>query len=299
MQTIILLASHLNCEERLTSIKYTLKSLASQTKLPDKVLISYSCNLEIHPCVEDWKTILQKIPHTILYQTQRTLQYAHFKKCLDVIGSDLEKYLVMFVDDDDLYHEDRVKIGCEYMEKIPDCLACNCQGSTFMWYPEYRRMVPENYVFSTDEEFEEHKRERKILELKKYDEPDDSEILPAHTISKGISFNKDPFTPIFIEPINQTIYTLFKSREGNTAFYQHGCTTLRGKIAQKFFYDLENFREDRKDFFEEVLQIWQGNTDIAFFTYMDKIIKIIPEMLFYYHVGEDIKRVWKEPVETC
>jgi hypothetical protein len=105
------MASHQNIPERAELTEYALKSIAKGTSKPDKVLISYSG----HRINEDsWSAILQDIPHVILYSDKPLLQFDHYERLGRYVSDD---DIVMFCDDDDLYHPDKVLKTREHMKR--------------------------------------------------------------------------------------------------------------------------------------------------------------------------------------
>ena len=107
-----MIAAHLERVERHEIIQYALRSVSNQTEKPDKVLISYSGT----KADEDrWRVILRDIETIILFCEEKQPQFRHL--------SYLEKYVedddvVMFLDDDDMYHEKKVEITKQFMVGI-------------------------------------------------------------------------------------------------------------------------------------------------------------------------------------
>ena len=126
MKTKILIASHLGCEQRLITITRALESVSNQTIKPNLVSISYSAKPELKINYKEtekkWKTILEGIKNNIYRKTCKQSQFQHFSNILNNT-----KYknndIIMFLDDDDLYHETRIeRIEELFKAKKIDCI---------------------------------------------------------------------------------------------------------------------------------------------------------------------------------
>lgn len=104
MKLKILIASHLNEPLRHETIKDALTSIKNNTEPPEHVYIS--CSYKIKPNIEEWSKILKNIPHTIILQEKRMLQFQHYHYLSKYIEDD---DIVCFLDDDDLYYPNKIK----------------------------------------------------------------------------------------------------------------------------------------------------------------------------------------------
>lgn len=101
----VLMASHLGSTFRYATIKTALQSIANQTRQPDEVLIAYSYKLDA-PDEEEWTRILSPIPLRTVKSSTQQHQFHHYKNLTTMVDDD---DLVCFLDDDDLYHPDKIQ----------------------------------------------------------------------------------------------------------------------------------------------------------------------------------------------
>lgn len=113
-RVIVLIATHLACKERYEYIKRALGSLRENK--PDHVYVSCSYD-QGPPDVNSWIEALGNNNLTVLLQPERLLQFEHYqilsKYCLD-------NDIVNFLDDDDLYHPDKIKSVKSYFKDHPE-----------------------------------------------------------------------------------------------------------------------------------------------------------------------------------
>lgn len=107
MQCIVLIPCHVNHSAREETLREALISLNNNSKLPDHVYISISGEFK------DKEALVKNLKFhvTPTYHAERKLQFAHIEY--------LTKYvkpadIVMFLDDDDLYHSDKIRLVHEY-----------------------------------------------------------------------------------------------------------------------------------------------------------------------------------------
>ena len=109
MKFIVCIASHLGSPQRHVTIEHALTSLSKQTVLPDFVIISYSY---VHkPNTQKWHEILKDLKHLFLDQgATKTLQFMHYYLIHNYLIKELMMDdILMFLDDDDIYHESKVQ----------------------------------------------------------------------------------------------------------------------------------------------------------------------------------------------
>lgn len=104
----VLLASHLENLARHKTIQYALRSVAEGLQKPDKVMISYS---GIKADEEIWKVILQDIQVLIIHHNEKQMQFRHYYHLEPFVKDD---DVVMFLDDDDLYHKEKIATTVKY-----------------------------------------------------------------------------------------------------------------------------------------------------------------------------------------
>ncbi len=117
-RVLVLIASHLGSEFRYTTIKLALTSLAKSTVLPGEVWISYSYNPDLGPPNEDiWRETLTGIKVQFHNRgSKRVQQFDHFRFLSKGVEPD---DLVMFLDDDDLYTENKVGLIVKTFKENP------------------------------------------------------------------------------------------------------------------------------------------------------------------------------------
>ena len=112
---VVLIASHLNVAERYETIKYALTSLHNSTRKPDHVYISCSYALSA-PNVDEWSEILGSIPHTIILQEKKLLQFEHYYYLSRKVN---DTDIMCFLDDDDMYHPEKIRRVYDYFSEVP------------------------------------------------------------------------------------------------------------------------------------------------------------------------------------
>lgn len=106
---------YLQNSDRHKTIQFSLRSVADGTEKPDNVLISYS---GVKADEELWKSILQGIEVVIMYIKDRQSQFRHYYYLEHLVG---DNDVVMFIDDDDFYHEKKIEITRHFMNTEKDC----------------------------------------------------------------------------------------------------------------------------------------------------------------------------------
>jgi len=124
----ILCASHISHSIKIKSLQQAVDSINNQTLLPDLILIGLSIDEKIQ-----FPKINSKVKLEIKYSEKKLYQFEHYKILFEEIQDD---DLVMFIDDDDLYYPDRVKIVNFYFKQGYDLIksgigvigdrSCNC-----------------------------------------------------------------------------------------------------------------------------------------------------------------------------
>lgn len=111
------IASHFHLLHRFKLFEDTLKSIASQTLLPDVIILSYSVqqDLDINQSLKEFfeKWIEpKKIKYVLLQQPERLYQFQHLRCIYDYVLSQNESpddIVITFCDDDDMLHESRLE----------------------------------------------------------------------------------------------------------------------------------------------------------------------------------------------
>lgn len=127
MKHHVWIASHFHNKFRCDFFLDTIKSICTQTHLPDIVVISYSFQ---HDIDIDVKTLLDKhfkpqgIHYIILQQPQRLYQFEHIKCIYDHVVQNsvdisTDDIMVTFCDDDDMLHEKRMEMVNTYVDQYP------------------------------------------------------------------------------------------------------------------------------------------------------------------------------------
>jgi hypothetical protein len=100
---VVIIASHLENIKRYNELCCAVRSLSQQTVKPDKVFLSYS-----GPYIneQNLRDILGGIETVILHNIVKTRQFRHYYYIEKYIKDD---DIVMFLDDDDLYHPLKVE----------------------------------------------------------------------------------------------------------------------------------------------------------------------------------------------
>ena len=113
MSVNVLIASYISSEERKITIRDTLRSIADNTRLPDRVLISYSVREGVaNPPIDEWHTILGNICLTTFYHENRLLQFEHYEFLSHHIKDD---DIIIFSDDDDILCPTKISTVIEAM----------------------------------------------------------------------------------------------------------------------------------------------------------------------------------------
>jgi hypothetical protein len=112
----VLLASHLGCPARYITIKLALESVMKNTVLPDKILVGFSYKSDLgYPNTQSWRDICGD-RLSIVYTTGQLTQFGHYMKLSNFIS---DNDVIMFLDDDDLYHPKKIELTKEFFENHP------------------------------------------------------------------------------------------------------------------------------------------------------------------------------------
>lgn len=106
-RVVILIASHIKVQNRVKTLQYALKSIQNNTRHPDIVYISYSCEDNLNIDENKWSQELTGIKHKFIKQPSQVYQFEHFKKLCEYVNDD---DIIMFLDDDDLYYPEKLKL---------------------------------------------------------------------------------------------------------------------------------------------------------------------------------------------
>jgi len=105
---IVLIASHISHEFRIKTLRQAIDSILNNTQLPNFIYISYSKSINNDldlPC----SSIIK-----LFYQPTRLYQFEHYCFLSEQINED---DIIMFLDDDDIYHTDKIKQSVEALKK--------------------------------------------------------------------------------------------------------------------------------------------------------------------------------------
>lgn len=119
MKTAVLIPSHIHYQDQLLRLDACLESLYSQTIVPD-IFVSISFANTTYK--RDFSTLLRKYSNIkFKFSSQQKFQMEHLK----VLSSFVSGYdMIMFCDDDDTYHRERVEIFMNLFKKY-------CTGNKF------------------------------------------------------------------------------------------------------------------------------------------------------------------------
>lgn len=108
---VVFMASHWHCYLRFELIKKAIISLSQQSKLPDHLYISISAdysNVTSSNMINELVLICKEtnINNTVYFHETRKYQFDHYHHIVQNC-SHINSY-ILFLDDDDLYHKDRI-----------------------------------------------------------------------------------------------------------------------------------------------------------------------------------------------
>lgn len=95
----VLIASHLNTEDRVKTLEYAINSVLNNTVKPDHIYVSYS-GLEYEKHTDEPLV-------TIIRQLVQLQQFEHYKFLTKYVDSN---DIICFLDDDDLYTNDKIAV---------------------------------------------------------------------------------------------------------------------------------------------------------------------------------------------
>lgn len=167
---ISLCASHINCKERLHSIKVMINSLLDQID-PVNIFISISCEDEFKNDVENIINSYES-KHDILkfqFHSQKQSQFEHYKSLCDMFKHNNKDTWCLFCDDDDFCHPQRNSF---YKTEINKIIAN--KNNISMSYPIYQS------IYFTCSELQHYDDNMPTHESSNILEPTDSQ----HNLSK-------------------------------------------------------------------------------------------------------------------
>lgn len=112
------IASHINSEIRLNAFKVALKSIEDQTQRPSVVCISLSSDLFTS---QDIEKILSSydLNFSFHYHNKQKTQFEHYYYLEHTIPYSTKRQHLMFMDDDDMSHPERVKRCFSQLQCLP------------------------------------------------------------------------------------------------------------------------------------------------------------------------------------
>lgn len=116
MKLDIWIASHINCENRLTTLRYCIQSIFHQTIQPRQLIVSISTSIDINK-VKDVLTSFTSTPnmeYKFYISADRLLQMQHIQRISNKIIGNNSNLNIMFCDDDDLNDSKRVENYLKY-----------------------------------------------------------------------------------------------------------------------------------------------------------------------------------------
>lgn len=127
MKIVCFIASVIKDERRLGYFRYLLDSIRAQTRPMTQLYISIHIALNLS--TEEWKKLFSSLPGSpvILRQKQPKRQFVQYRELFNRASKELqgEQTFILFSDDDDLWHPQRVERYMQFVEKT----ALLCPGN--------------------------------------------------------------------------------------------------------------------------------------------------------------------------
>jgi hypothetical protein len=116
MKNVVLMASHIRSEKRFEYLQKAIDSLIFQTMKPHAFYLSISFDEKFSNLKEKIRTreLSEHFIFNLFIQQNSLTQFQHYDYIKNFIDDDC---IVSFLDDDDLYHKDKILLVNEYFKK--------------------------------------------------------------------------------------------------------------------------------------------------------------------------------------